>query len=164
MLNRRTLLLALSMAAAPQLLAAACAPLLPHLSLCAPQGWTLDRVEGNIGFLTHAIGVTATIQLETGLGEDQIAGARWMISHAPISARAQVLATDFFEVGTQFGSTVAYLPRHADPAMVVGLSDIIGRDFTLVITTQETGVTTYTDAHKTAHDRLLAALQLDLPE
>jgi hypothetical protein len=164
MLKRRTFCLALAFAAAPQLLAAACTSLLPQLSLCDAAGWTLDRVEGNVSFLTHASGVTATIQLETGLDEDEVASARWMISHAPISARAQVLSTDVFQIGSQYGSTVTYLPRHSDPAMVVGLSDIIGRDFTLVITTHETGVTTYTEAHKTANDRLLSALQLDPSE
>ncbi|MFM7336350.1 MAG: hypothetical protein ACKO1H_18415 [Tabrizicola sp.] len=164
MLNRRSFCLALAFTAAPQVLAAACTPLLPQLSLCDASGWRLDRIEDNIRYLSHDSGVTATVRLATGLSEDQIAGERWMISHAPISARAEVLATDLFQVGTQYGSTVAYLPRHADPAIVVVLSDIIGRDFALVITTQETGVNTYTDAHKTAHDRLLAALQLDLPE
>jgi hypothetical protein len=74
-----------------------------------------------------------------------------------------VLTTDLIEIDGLSGTFVAYLPRHSAPAIVVALSDIIGTDFVLTVTTVETGTETYSETHKQDHMALLAALRLDVP-
>lgn len=140
----------------------ACRRLLPGLSLCDAPGWTPRpaRDEASVTLVsTH--GIEATVQLSLGLTPEEVSGARWMISHMPISARARVMYTGLADIDGQPGATVAYLPRHADPAIVVTLSDVIGTDYTLVVSSSETGVDSYTEIHQQDHAALLAALRLD---
>jgi hypothetical protein len=139
-----------------------CQQLAKGLRLCSADGWTIQATvdDGATATLISANGTTANIVLSADLAPEEVTGARWMISHAPISARAMVLHTGFIEIDGQLGTTVAYLPRHARPAMVVASSDVIGDNFTLVVTTRETGVETYSETHQTEHAVLLAALRL----
>lgn len=139
-----------------------CDELLPGLRLCDAFGWTVlpAKEDGGVD-LVSASGLAAAIVLTRNLTAEEVSGARWTISHMPISARANVLSTGFFEIGNHLGTSVAYLPRHADPAMVVALSDVIGTDFTLVVSSHETGVNTYSETHQQEHTALLAALRLD---
>lgn len=165
-LHRRQILsLVGALALAPRMSLAqdgACPRLAEGLYLCTPKGWTLlPTLEGATASLISPHGIAADITFRNGLTQDQIDGARQMILHAPLSARALVLETGLFQIGNQVGATVAYLPRHSDPALVVGLSDVIGSDFTLVVTTRETGFETYSETHKSDHAALLAALRLD---
>lgn len=140
-----------------------CVSLSPGLQLCDARGWTLLPGSTNGSFhLLSANGIVGAVTLTPNLTPDQVSGARWTISHMPISARANVLSTGFIEISGHSGTTVAYLPRHADPVMVVALSDVIGSDFTLVVSSHETGIDAYSPLHQEDHAALLAALRLDI--
>ena len=140
----------------------ACARLAKGLSLCPATGWTQDAtVDGATANFVSTNGIIGAVRLQSDLTPEQVSGARSMILHAPISARASVLSTGFAEVDGQLATTVAYLPRHAHPATVVAMSRVIGDDFTLVVTTRETGIESYSETHQKAHAALLAALRLE---
>ena len=139
-----------------------CVRLHPMLSVCDAKGWTMAAAVPDVtASLISASGLSGTITLKTGLTAEQISNERYMISHTPISARAMVLSTGFAEIGQELATTVAYLPRHADPKIVVAMTDVIGPDFALVVFTVEDGVETYTKIHQQDHAALLAALRLD---
>jgi hypothetical protein len=143
----------------------ACDLLAGGLSLCPAPRWVLQpTLEGATASLLSANGITASIRFDTGLTPDQLSGARWTIGHAPISARAMVLTTGFAYIDGQLATSVSYLPRHANPAIVVAMTDVIGEDFTLVASTVESGVTTYSENHRHDHAALIAALRLDRPK
>ncbi|MGL4237773.1 hypothetical protein [Tabrizicola sp.] len=146
-----------------RLRAATCEPIFTALSLCEARGWRLASVSGNTAGLTHDTGISATITLETGLSEEDLGWARCQVSHAPISARADVLEGGPAEVDGRAAWTSIYLPRHTSPPGVVAMSSFQGDGTSLVIWTRGPGET-YSDQHREAHDGLLAALQLDLAE
>jgi hypothetical protein len=163
-LTRRFLLSLASIAVLPASLhAVTCEPLLTGLLLCDADGWRLASVEGETVSLTHTSGIAAVITLRTGLTEDEMFGERWMVTHAPISARATVLEVGLASISERVASTSVYLPRHLSPPEVVALSAYRGTTTSLVVSTRGPGET-YSDQHREAHDGLLAALQLDLPE
>jgi hypothetical protein len=154
-----------AMIAAPRIgmaQAEACLRLAEGLSLCSTGEWTVrSTIDGATASLISQNGIKGAVTLSTGLTSEEVSGAQSMISDAPMHARAKVLMTGFVEIDGQFATTVAYLPRHASPAMVVAMSGVIGDDFTLVVTTHETGVQTYSPSHQLDHAALLAALRLE---
>lgn len=143
--------------------AATCTPVFPGLSLCDGWGWRIVSVTGASATLTSGLGFTATLTFRTGLNEDLLTSEGWMALHAPISARANVLAVGFFDIDGRIATTAAYLPRHLSPPAIVALTSWRRSGTSLSVWTQSPGES-YSDLHRQTHEGLLAALQLDLPE
>jgi hypothetical protein len=163
-LTRRTALTFVCLTALPlPLRAGGCLPLLPGLSLCDTTDWRLDTIEGTTASLIHASGLAAKVTFLTGRSEDDLMWDGWQATHAPISARAEVLDVSFTEVIGLTGITTAYLPRHLSPPTVVVLSSAQGLGRSIRVTSQSYG-TTFSDQHRRAVAALLAALQLDPTE
>jgi hypothetical protein len=161
--RRSTILLAgLTLLPTP-MFAAVCEPIFPGLSLCDASGWRLADVSGTTASFTHDTGISATISMKTGLSDDELTWAGWQASHAPISARANVLEVGLSEIDGRFTSWSAYFPRHLSPPTVVVLASYQGSGTSINVSTRGPGET-YADPHRQAHDSLIAAIRLDLPE
>ncbi|WP_309667114.1 hypothetical protein [Tabrizicola sp.] len=140
-----------------------CSPLVAGLSHCDAVGWTLDRSDAGVALMTHMSGITASVSLRTGLSDQDMMWENWQQSHAPISARAEVLVVDWTSIDGRNATSAAYLPRHSVPPAVVVLTGHVAAGVALRVTTQEIA-RSYTDLHRSVHADLLAALKLDLPE
>lgn len=168
MTRRRTLglltLAVLSSALLPgRLRAETCDEVLPGLRFCDVWGWGRDAAADGVVTLTHATGITATIMLQTGLDAEGETWANWQQSHAPISARANVLATDLVQIDGRFAARAAWQPRHVAAPTIVVMTGHVGSGLALTVTTVALAET-YTDTHREVHDDLCAAIRLDLPE
>ena len=146
-----------------RLRAETCDEVLPGLRLCDVWGWGRDTAADGVVTLTHATGITATIVLETGLDAEGETWANWQQSHAPISARANVLATDLVQIDGRFAARAAWRPRHVAAPTIVVMTGHVGSGLSLTVTTVALAET-YTDTHREVHDDLCAAIRLDLPE
>ena len=163
-ITRRKMLGLLPFALFPtRLKAEVCPEVLPGLRLCDVWGWGRDAAADGVVTLTHATGITATIVLETGLDAEGETWANWQQSHAPISARANVLATDLVEIDGRFAARAAWRPRHVAAPTIVVMTGHVGSGLALTVTTVALAET-YTDTHREVHDDLCAAIRLDLPE
>lgn len=163
-LTRRTALGVLPLVLMPRALAAAtCPAALPGLRLCDVWGWGRDPGADGVLRLTHASGIGATITLETGLDAEGETWARWQQAHAPISARAEVLETALAEVDGRIACRAAWVPRHAEPPVVVAVTGYVGEGLALAVTTLAQAES-FDHPHRAAHESLVAGLRLDLPE
>jgi hypothetical protein len=145
------------------LLAAACEPLLPGLSLCDAKGWRVEKVEADSAHLISDAGIQGVVVLHAKLSQEAVWSEMDLLTHMPISSRAEVLEVEMPTLSGLYASTVAYRPRHEDPPLVVALTTASGDDFVLSVHSRN-GAETYTAAHKDAHSALLAALKLDIAE
>ena len=163
-LTRRASLVLLSLAVLPTALRAeTCAELLPGLRLCDARGWVRGDLSDGMATLTHATGLTATISFQTGLDAEGETWANWQQSHAPISARAEILTTDLGQIDGRYASFAAWRPRHMPAPTIVAMTGYVGDGMALAVTTVAAAAT-FDDTHRDAHQRLCAALRLDLPE
>jgi hypothetical protein len=110
--------------------------------------------------LIHASGLKAQVTLMTDRSEEEMMWDGWQASHAPISARAEVLEVGMTEVVGLYAATTAYCPRHLKPATVIAMTSAQGNGLSLTVTSQSLGEI-YSDQHRRAHAALLAALKLD---
>jgi hypothetical protein len=163
-LTRRSALSLFCLAALPYpLQAAACTSLVPMLTLCDVQDWRLETTDGVSATLVHSGGFAATVSLLSSRSEEELMWDRWQASHAPISARAEVLEVMLDEVIGLSATTTAYLPRHLSPKAIIVLTAAQGKAFSLRVSSTAPGET-FTDQHRQAHAALLATLRLDRPE
>jgi hypothetical protein len=147
---------------ATRLHAETCAEVLPGLKLCDVWGWGRGPVTDGVLTLTHATGIKATVMLTTGLDEEGEIWARWQQSHAPISARANVLETAFGEIDGRLTVWSAWQPRHVDVPTIVAMTGYVGEGLALAVTTWAEAET-YDKIHREAHESLCAAIRLGGP-
>jgi hypothetical protein len=160
-LTRRAALGLLPLALLPTTLRAeTCPKALPGLWLCDVWGWARESAADGVVTLTHATGITATITLETGLDAEGETWANWQQSHAPISARATILATDLGDIDGRYAARAAWRPRHVQQPTIVVMTGYVGEGMALAVTTAA-AAETYDDRHRTAHEDLCAAIRLE---
>lgn len=160
-LTRRAAFALLPLALMPRAVAAeTCAKALPGLRLCDVWGWARETSADGVVTLTHATGITATITFETGLDGEGETWANWQQSHAPISARADVLASDLTEIDGRTAARAAWRPRHVPVSTIVVMTGFVGEGMALAVTTAAK-TETYDDTHREAHERLCAAIRLE---
>ena len=151
----------LPLACVPSILFADTCPVaLPGLRLCDVWGWQRVNAADGVVTLTHATGITATITFQTGLDAEGETWANWQQSHAPISARADVLATDFAEIDGRIAARAAWRPRHVPAPTIVAMTSYVGDGMALAVTTVA-AAETYAETHRKVHDDLCAALKLE---
>lgn len=162
-LTRRATLGLLPFALFPTALRAdTCPEVLPGLRLCDVWGWGRDPVTDGMVTLTHASGIRATITLETGLDAEGETWARWQQSHAPISARANMLDTGLGEIDGRLVAWSAWQPRHVEVPTIVAMTGYVGEGLALTVTTGAEAAT-YDKIHRKAHESLCAAIRLGGP-
>jgi hypothetical protein len=159
--TRRAALCLLPLALLPTTLhAETCAEALPGLRLCDVWGWARESAADGVVTLTNATGLTATITLKTGLDAEGETWANWQQSHAPISARADVLFSDLVEIDGRIAARAAWRPRHVQQPTIVVMTGYVGEGMALAVTTFATAET-YDDRHREAHEHLCAAIRLE---
>jgi hypothetical protein len=162
-LTRRAAMSLLPLALLPApLWAETCPELLPGLRLCDAGGWTPGPVKNGVLTLTHVTGITGAIQLVTGLDTEEEDWARWQQSHAPMSARANILDDGYSEIDGRVVHWSAWRPRHVDVPTIVAMTGYVGEGFSLRVTTHAEAET-YDTPHREAQESLRAAIKLDIP-